>query len=99
MASSIWSSLTVIRPIQYEALILAIQLAATTINGVQEVRVLFNMHVLYAREADGSTVLYLAPTMEGAQLPYCWDFVKRCSGKSVSVRRLVCVGTEVKSGL
>jgi len=77
MASSIRSSLTVIQPIHYAAIILAIQLAATTINGVQEVRVLFNMRVMCAREADGSTVLYLASTMEGAQLLYCWGIVKR----------------------
>jgi hypothetical protein len=77
MASPIRSSLTVIQPIHYAAIILAIQLAATTINSVQEVRVLFNMRMLFAREADGSTVLYLVSTMEGAQLPYCWSIVKR----------------------
>ena len=38
-------------------MIFGIQLAATTINGVQDVRVLFNMRVLCAREADGSTTV------------------------------------------
>jgi hypothetical protein len=81
-----------------------IQFAATTINGVQEVRVLFNMRELCAGEGDGSTVLYLALTMEGAQLldrrtPYCWGIVKCRSGRSVSVCQLVCVRRQVSSGL
>jgi hypothetical protein len=47
---------------------ICIQFGATTINGVQEVRVVFNMRVLSAGEGERSTVKYLAVTMPGAQL-------------------------------
>jgi hypothetical protein len=74
---------------------ICIQFAPTTINGVQEVRVLFYMHVFSARGRQYSTLQYLAVTMQGAQLldrtaSHCWAIMRRRSGTSVCVCVCVC---------